>query len=76
MKKLILPEDPQTVVQGLVAEKQKEEMWCWAAVSRILLSSKVQNLPSQCEIVFTTKIEIVVAQSPLLVYRRPFAVRL
>lgn len=45
--------DPQVIIPNLKAEKQQTAMWCWAASTRMLLSSKVQNLPSQCEMAST-----------------------
>lgn len=45
------PNDPITIIRGLSAEKQNKSLWCWAAVSKMLISSKDSNPPSQCEIV-------------------------
>jgi hypothetical protein len=45
------PNDPVTYVQGLSAQKQERNQWCWAATTRMLLSAKLPNLQSQCEIV-------------------------
>jgi hypothetical protein len=45
------PNDSVTFVQGLSAQKQERNQWCWAATSRMLLSAIIPNLQSQCEIV-------------------------
>lgn len=45
------PNDKQYIVQGLVAEKQKSSNWCAAAAARVMMSFKIKNLPSQCEII-------------------------
>jgi hypothetical protein len=43
------PTDPKIIIPNLIAEKQQTKMWCWAASSRMLLSSVSQNIPTQCE---------------------------
>lgn len=45
------PMDSRSVVQGLQAEKQKQNQWCAAAAARLMMSSKTKSLPSQCDIV-------------------------
>ncbi len=45
------PNDPVIYVQGLSSQKQERNQWCWAATTRMLLSTKFPNLQSQCEIV-------------------------
>jgi hypothetical protein len=47
------PNDPISKIEGLSVQKQEKNQWCWATVSRILISNKTSNLPSQCEIVST-----------------------
>lgn len=42
--------DKQWRTGDLVAEAQPNQTWCAIASSRMLMSSKVKNLPSQCEI--------------------------
>lgn len=48
------PTDPQSAVQGLVGEKQKNSQWCAAAAARMMMSLKTKSLPSQCDIVSKT----------------------
>ncbi len=49
------PSDPQVVINGLSPQKQEQKMWCWAAIARMMMSSKTSHLPSQCEIVSQTR---------------------
>jgi hypothetical protein len=48
------PKYPHTIIENLSAQKQENSNWCWAAVTRMMMSSKTSNLPSQCEIVSQT----------------------
>jgi hypothetical protein len=45
---------PHSIIENLSAQKQENTQWCWAAVARMMMSSKTSNLPSQCEIVSQT----------------------
>ena len=48
------PNDPHVIIENLSAQKQEKTQWCWAAISRMLMSSATTNLPDQCEIVSKT----------------------
>lgn len=46
-----LPSDPRWIIPGIVGRQQEQQNWCWAAVDRAILSTRMNPLPSQCEIV-------------------------
>jgi hypothetical protein len=44
-------EDPQWEVANLKFYSQEKSHWCWAAVAQSVLSSRLEKVPEQCEIV-------------------------
>jgi hypothetical protein len=42
-------------VPNLKEQKQERSQWCWAASGRLIVSAKIEKLPSQCEIVSKVK---------------------